>query len=260
MHRLVRFVAAFVAAVLLYGAPAGAQAPATDASARLRAVLPPDVAARVLARIAEARAQDLPASALENRALKFAAKGVAPADIERSVGEHADRLGRARRALDEARGRRADVDEVEAGAEAMRQGVDGAKVTALAQSAPAGRSLAVPLYVIGSLVDRGLASDEALKRVQARLQARATDADLETLPAELPPHGNAGGVSPNSHKPVETGRALGAAKHPGAGAGGGNGNGGGRPASVPGHAGGKDKPSKPDKPDKPDKPKKPGKS
>ena len=50
-----------------------AQTPARDPSARLRQVLPADVAQRVLARIAEARARQLPAEALENRALKFAA-------------------------------------------------------------------------------------------------------------------------------------------------------------------------------------------
>ncbi len=47
-----------------------AQTPAEDPSARLRQVLPADVAARVRARIADARARDLPAAALENRALK----------------------------------------------------------------------------------------------------------------------------------------------------------------------------------------------
>ena len=55
-----------------------AQTPAKDPSARLREVLPADVAQRVLARIADARDHQLPAEALENRALKFAAKGVDP--------------------------------------------------------------------------------------------------------------------------------------------------------------------------------------
>ena len=48
---------------------AAAQTPAHDPSDRLREILPADVAERVLARIADARARALPAAALENRAL-----------------------------------------------------------------------------------------------------------------------------------------------------------------------------------------------
>jgi len=229
MLRSTRLLAAFGAATLLAGR-LGAQTPANDPSARLRAVLPPEVAERVLARIAEARARELPAAALENRALKFAARGVAPADIEHSVSEQANRMGEAKRALTQARGgQRATADEVEAGAEAMRQGVDGAAVSALARSAPSGRSLAVPLYVIGSLTDRGLPSDEALKRVQARLQARASDAELQAMPAQLPAQAAAG----QSHRPAETGRALAATKRAGAGAAGAGAGAAGRPANVP---------------------------
>ncbi len=142
---------------------------------------------------------------------------------------------RRRRALAQARGGRpATGDEVEAGAEAMRQGVDGAAVSALAKSAPSGRSLAVPLYVIGALADRGLPSDEALKRVQARLQARASDAELQKIPGELPPQAVAG----QANRPAETGRDLAATKRPGAGAAGGGAGVAGRPAGVPAPRGG----------------------
>src|SRR6478609_9253914 len=98
------------------------QTPAKDPSARLREVLPADVAQRVLARIADARAHQLPAEALENRALKFAAKGVDPKSIERSVNEQADRMENARAALESGRRTRPAGDEIEAGAEAMRKG------------------------------------------------------------------------------------------------------------------------------------------
>ena len=181
----------------------GAQTPAADPSARLRQVLPADVAERVLARIADARARELPAAALENRALKFAAKGVPAADIERSVNDQADRMQRAKDAIEKGRGRRASGDEVDAGADAMRKGVDGAQVSALAKSSPSGRSLAVPLFVIGSLVDRGLPSDAALARVQERLQQRASDRELEDMAG-----------NPGRGKPELTGRDLAATKRP----------------------------------------------
>lgn len=195
-----------------------AQVPVSDASARLREVLPADVAERVIARIAEARGRELPAQALENRALKFAARGVAPADLERAVTDHAARLDGSRSALVAGRGSaRPAPDEVEAGAEALRMGVDGEAVRALARSAPSGRSLTVPLYVLGSLVERGLPSDQALARVRERLMQRASDTDLERLPAGV---GRARGpdVGPGSAGP---GRPAGA----------------GPPAPLPGNGG-----------------------
>lgn len=201
----IRFVAALFLATALVVSGAGAQAPAKDPSSRLREVLPADVAQRVLARIADARAHQLPAAALENRALKFAAKGVAPKDIERSVNEQAQRMENARNALSSGRGSAPAGDEIEAGAEAMRKGVDGASVALLAKSVSSRRSLAVPLFVIGSLTDRGLSSDQALQRVLLRLQARASDSDLESMPGELPAPAAAG----QSNRPAETGRDFG---------------------------------------------------
>jgi hypothetical protein len=187
MHNSMKqFLKALVIAAVM--APsANAQTPAADPSARLREVLPAAVADRVLATIAEARARELPPqaiAALENRALKFAARGVAPTDVERAVREHGARMIEARGAIQSGRSTPATGEEIDAGAEAMRQGVDGASVSALAKSAPSGRSLAVPLFVIGSLVERGLPADQALARVQERLTARATDRDLERMPGE----------------------------------------------------------------------------
>ncbi len=223
------------------------QSPANDPSARLREVLPPSVAEHVLATIAAARSHDLPAAALENRALKFAARGIAPKDIEKAIDEQADRMAKGRDVLAEARSKKPTADEVDAAAEAIRKGVGGSKISELAKSAPSGRSLAVPLYVIGSLIDRGLPSADALKRVQDRLQARASDNDLEQLaglaPSQLPEQSN---------KPAETGRALAETKRP-ASAGGAAGNGspgGGPPAGVSanGGRGAKPNPHKPTTP------------
>ena len=186
----------------------GAQTPAFDPSDRLREVLPADVADRVIARIAEARARELPAAALENRALKFASRGIEARDIERAINDHAARMDAARRLIRDARGPRVDGDEIEAGAEAMRQGVDGAVVSELAKSAPSGRSLAVPLLVIGTLVERGLPGDEALARVRDRLEARASDADLERVPGEMGrgrPTAPGTGVTP-PQRPTNPGR------------------------------------------------------
>ena len=213
---------AVIGGALLAAGSLGAQTPANDPSARLREVLPADVAQQVLATIADARAHELPARALEQRALKFAAKGVEPKLIAKSIEQQEDRMKKAKNALDDVR--KPDDDEIEAGAEAIRQGVDGAAVSELAKSAPSGRSLAVPLFVIGSLVDRGLPSDQALARVLAKLQARASDRELEQISEGL-------GAS-NSNRPASAGRpdnpgkALGTTKA-----------GGGPPAGVPANGG-----------------------
>jgi hypothetical protein len=225
----------FATIALVSATAIGAQTPANDPSARLKQVLPPDVSARVLAVIAKAKSVDLPTEALENRALKFAAKGVKGDSIVKSVADQEGRMEGVRDTLQHARGHKPSGDEVEAGAEAVRKGVDGSKVSALAKSAPSGRSLAVPLFVIGSLVDRGLPSDEALARVEAKLKARASDRELESMPGELPSQANAS----HGNEPAETGRALADTKRPGAAAGAGqSGNSaGGPPAGVPANGG-----------------------
>jgi hypothetical protein len=226
-----------MAVALMASSALAAQTPAADPSARLRQVLPADVAARVLAVIAKARSRELPAEALENRALKFAAKGVDARSIERALVEQEARMEQVRDTLQRARGRKPEGDEIEAGAEAMRKGVDGGKVSALARSAQSGRSLAVPLYVIGSLVDRGLPSDSALQRVADRLKARVSDRELEKLATETPSQAMARG------KPAQTGRELAETKNAGRAAGAGKGNAaGGPPAGVPGNGGAKAKP------------------
>lgn len=182
----IRGLAALLLAMLFVAQESSAQTPARDPSTRIREVLPPQIAQQVLDRIADARARQLPAEALENRVLKFAAKGVDPVAIERSVAEQADRMGKARAALESGRRSRASGDEIEAGAEAMRKGVDGAAVSRLARSAPPQRSLAVALFVVGSLAERGLSVNDALSRVLERIQAQASDADLESLAGQLP--------------------------------------------------------------------------
>jgi len=202
---------------------ASAQTPAADPSAKLREVLPADVADRVIMKVQEARARELPAQELENRALMLASQNVPAAKIEFAVNEQTDRMQKAKDAIEQARSRRSSDDEIEAGAQAIGKGVDGAQVSALAKGAPSGRSLAVPLLVIGSLVDRGLPSDEALQRVQLKLQQRATDRELQQMPE-----------SAQGQKPVETGKDLADGKRP---AGVGKPATAGAPASVPRNAG-----------------------
>ncbi len=238
---ITRRLANLTLSILFAATTAQGQSVAKDPSTRLREVLPADVAARVLATIAEARSHQLPAEALENRALKFAAKGVAPADIERSVNEQVQRMDAARSALESGRGTTPAADEIEAGAEVMRKGVDGAALSTLARSAPSGRSLAVPLFVIGSLTDRGVPASDALQRVMSRLQQRASDAELETLPGDVPAEGAGSRGNGNGNGNGQANRRQGVSGRPATA---------GPPAGVPGNGGRKTNPGQSHRPPK----------
>jgi hypothetical protein len=156
------------------------------------------------------------------------------------VNEHAARLRASKDLLDGTRGRRAAEDEVEAGAEVLRLGVTGASVAELARSAPSGRSLAVPLYVVGSLMSRGIAADDAIASVRTRLLGRASDAEIEQLTTTEP-----GRSGERGSRPSATEKERGRPDQPGVG--GASANRGGPPAGVPRNAGKKattDKPGK----------------
>lgn len=200
-------VAAVLAAPL---DPALLTAQAASPAEQITRALPADVARRVLAGIADARARGLPADVLARRALELSAKGVPPAGIETAVADETADLAAARDALAAGGRSGATDDELDAAGTALGKGVDGHQVSQLARSAPSGRSLAVPLFVISSLVDRGLPSDEALRRVLARLEARASDGQLEGL-AAAPGHADQPGKltgldMAETRRPAEAGR------------------------------------------------------
>lgn len=201
-----------IAASLMFASVASAQT-ANDPSATLRKVLPAKVADHVLATIADARSHSLPAAALEQQALRLTRAGAKPADVEKSIDKSANNMKQAKAALEKG-GRKPTTDEVVAGSKLVGRGIDGSAVSDFAKTAPSGRSLAVPLYVTGTLMDRGLKSDAALARVHARLMQKATDKQLTaeanaTASENRPATANKeGGLA---HRPA----TVGAMNHPG---------------------------------------------
>lgn len=228
---------ALLAACMALAAPLSAQNSTEDLTARLREVLPARVADRVIATVSDARSRGLPARALEQRALMLARKGAEPGAIARSVADHSRAMDEARAALARGRAGRPADGEVAAGAEVIRKGVDGSQISALAKGAPSGRTLAVPLLVIGGLMDSGLPSDAALARVLERINARATDAELSRLPEQTVAgreRGNAARAGRESTRPTP----------PTAGGRGAGGTARGRPpVNVPPTAGAQGRPS-----------------
>lgn len=155
-----------------------------DPVSRLREVLPPHIAEQVIATVTDALSRGLPPDPIAMRALEGAAKGRSAAEIAAATRALADQLAHADAALERS-GRTAQAEEIEAAATAMQLGVAGPIVSDLASSAPSGRSLAVPLAVIGALVNRGIPADDALAAVLGRLQARASNAEIAALPSRF---------------------------------------------------------------------------
>ena len=86
--------------------------------------------------------------------------------LERAIEAHARRLAASREALARAGVANPDADEVAAAVVAIGKGADEPSIAELARSAGPGRSLAVPLTVLGALLDRGLPVGEALARLE----------------------------------------------------------------------------------------------
>ncbi|MEX2465321.1 MAG: hypothetical protein WD995_00330 [Gemmatimonadota bacterium] len=165
-----------LAAVLVLAMPGGSAAQ-EDPAARLAGRLPADIEATVLDRIQRAQQMQLPSGPLTDLVLQGVAKGRSGSEVLAALDGLTVGLGIARDALARS-GAAPSVEEVEAAGMAMRMGVDAESVAGLARSRPEGRSLSVPLLVLGGLTQRGLPSDQALSQVVERLAARMDDAGL----------------------------------------------------------------------------------
>ena len=145
-----KLAAAIACAIAMAGERAGAQ------DARLAAQLSPATQARVSAVIERARAASLPVEPLVDKALEGARKRAPDARIIEAVTSLAARLDSSRAAL----GAASTEAELVAAAAALQAGV-GSDVLSRLRHERAGRSLAVPLVVLGDLVTRGVPHDTA---------------------------------------------------------------------------------------------------
>jgi len=141
---------AIAAAIASAGRRAGAQ------DARLVAQLDPATQQRVSAVIERARAASLPVEPLVDKALEGARKRAPDARIVDAVTSLAARLDSSRIAL----GMASTEAELVAAASALQAGV-GTPVLSRLRQERAGKSLAVPLVVLGDLVTRGVPHDTA---------------------------------------------------------------------------------------------------
>jgi hypothetical protein len=201
MRTLQLFAALAVAPILALAQDPPVPAPGQAAIDRLQTVLPPEIAEQVIQLVTDATNRGLPGQSVALRALEGVARTRSGEAALAAARELVESLAASRDAL-QASGATADASEIVAGATAMQLGVSGEDVSALASHAPSGRTLAVPLAVLGALVNRGLPSDDALAAVLARLEAGAGDAHLVEMP------GAAGQLLANGRSASEVGLAL----------------------------------------------------
>jgi hypothetical protein len=179
-------------------APVGTmpQPPAAQPAARFDATRFDSVTAVVLRNLLDsAAARGLPVAPLVNRAYEGAARRVGGARLLQVVRGHAAALAEAREAL----GEQATIAELDAGATALRAGIDPRALQAVQAARPAGDRVTA-LVVLTDLVRRGVpvvaardavstlarlpAADDALLGLQgavARGAARNPDMALESL-------------------------------------------------------------------------------
>lgn len=188
--------------VLSIDGASSSSAERASASSRLKKLLPQASADRVVAAIASARNRGLPAAALESRALKFAARRVAPLDIEDAIAADAEAMGKAEKLLIASGRRDPSAEEIDAVAQLLGEGADSASIGAIAKFAAAGRSIDVPLRVGAELVATHSSPRETLARVEDRVRGGATDAQLEKMLDETPARVVASAKSKSSAKQV----------------------------------------------------------
>jgi hypothetical protein len=157
-------IAVTMLAALLSAVPARAQATAPQE--------------RINTALTRAKQVGVPVALLESKIAEGKAKGVSQDRIAAAIERRLTALERASQAL------RGDADAVASlavGADAIEAGISEAVLRALAESAPRDRRN-VAIAALTELVNRGLASETALSRVQDALK-RGPDA-LSNLPGE----------------------------------------------------------------------------
>jgi hypothetical protein len=186
--------------------------------ARAQATAPQE---RINTALTRAKQVGLPIALLESKIAEGRAKGKSQEIIAAAIERRLSALERASQAL------RGDADAVASlavGADAIEAGISEAVLRALAESAPRDRRN-VAIAALTELVNRGLASETALSRVQDALK-RGPDA-LSNLPGESSGRGNG-----RSDSQQRGNSGSGGNSSSGKGGGGGSGKGGGAPVGA----------------------------
>jgi hypothetical protein len=135
-----------------------------------------------------ARERELPEKPIADRVAEGEAKGASEADILAAAGRTQADMETTQEAMLAAGRARPSGEEISRGAMLMAHGATSAQIEAMARRTPSSnRSLVVAFDVVSRLAAEGLPVTQALSRVQAKLDARASDATILSLaPAGTP--------------------------------------------------------------------------
>jgi hypothetical protein len=165
-------------AILLFALP-GALTAQDARIERIRQAFPAEAVTRIEGILAQAQAAGVPTGPLIAKALEGAAKGVAADRVVAVLSSYSDGLRRSQVLIGPARGEAAVV----AGADALRRGVPPQTVQALA-GAHSG-DLAVPLVVLGELMEAGVPVEHAYQVVQEALSKHQGPEEMLAIPGAV---------------------------------------------------------------------------
>lgn len=170
-----------LALAALAAAPVAAPAQDTGDRDRLRAALSERDADRVGELARELGREGVPPALIRRKALEGVAKGVPPDRILAALDEYAGRLREARTLI----GAERSGASFAAAAEATRRGVPPDAIRDLARGQERRRELAVPLIVLGDLVEAGVPAGNALRAVDDALARGAGAEGMMALSAAV---------------------------------------------------------------------------
>jgi hypothetical protein len=146
---------------------------------RIRQAFPAEAVTEMEAILADAEAAGLPTGPLFAKALEGAAKGVPAARVVAALTDYSTRLQEATSIVGSDRG----PTTVVASADALRRGVPAEALRALA-----GRhdgEIAVPIVVMGDLIEAGVPADGAVQVVEDALQQKHNPDEMLAIPGAV---------------------------------------------------------------------------
>ncbi len=168
---------------------------------RIRQAFPAEAVSQIEGIVAESEAAGVPTGPLYAKALEGVAKGVPAQRVVAALSAYAEQLRNAASLVGAEHGSTAVV----AGADALRRGVPAEAVRSLAGQYRG--DLAVPLVVMGDLIEAGVPAEGAFEVVEGALQKQQAPEEMLAIPGavrQLMREGSGPGEAANA-----VGRAIG---------------------------------------------------
>jgi hypothetical protein len=146
---------------------------------RIRQAFPPEAVAQIETIVVDAEAAGIPTEPLLDKALEGAAKRVPTDRVIAAVASYSRSLAESRSLV----GTGHDATAVVAGADALRRGVQPETVRSLADASTGG--LAVPLVVLGDLIEAGVPQLEAFAVVEGALAQQHGPDEMLAIPGAV---------------------------------------------------------------------------